>query len=229
MSKTGKTGDMDATGRKIFAVGDVHGCSGKLTRLMKRLPFDAERDHLVFLGDYINRGPQSREVIETLLGLKQSARNAVFLMGNHEHSLLEYARTGDPYYLRVLRPMGVEATMESYGTSQTRALRDLSFLPREHKTFLEGLSTYHRLDGYLFIHAGIIPGEELECCSLDRLLTVRDTFLRHGEPMESVVVFGHTPFETPYVTSHKIGIDTGAALGNLLTAVELPRLRFHHA
>lgn len=214
---------------RIFAVGDIHGCHVKLTVLMERLPIDPAADFLIFLGDYINRGPASRQVIEFLLELKKKVRNIVFLMGNHEHSLLEYARSGHPDDLRVLRPLGVEATLESYGNSSMRSIRNLDFLPDDHKIFLGQLERCYRLGKYLFIHAGTIPGEDVQACSLDRLLTVRDTFLSCAGTANEIVVFGHTPFATPLVTCDKIGIDTGAVYGNLLTAVELPRLRFYHA
>jgi len=214
---------------KIFAVGDIHGCCRKLASLIERLPLDRDRDFLIFLGDYIDRGPESREVIEYLLKLRGEVRNAVFLLGNHEHALLEYSRTGDVDYLRTLRSIGVESTLKSYSDSPVRFLSDLSFLPSEHIRFLETLRLYFKLDGYLFIHAGTIPGEDLDHCPLDRLLTVRERFLKYEGASNEVTVFGHTRFETPFVTPDKIGIDTGAAYGNLLTAVELPAMRFYHA
>ncbi|MFP5213817.1 MAG: metallophosphoesterase family protein [Acidobacteriota bacterium] len=215
--------------RRIFAVGDVHGCFDRLVKLMKRLDIDPKRDFLIFLGDYINRGPQSREVVSYLLELGESFPNAVFLRGNHEHELLEYARTGDVERLRHLRKMGVEETLKSYDNSPMASLRDLSFMPADHRRFIERLRAYFELDGHLFVHAGVAPGEDVERCSIETLLNVRDPFLECRKTMESRIVFGHTPFETPLVTPDKIGIDTGAAYGNLLTAVELPRLRFYHA
>ncbi len=214
---------------RIFAIGDIHGCHKKLNSLIERLPIDPDTDFLIFLGDYINRGPGTREVIDSLLQIALKVRNTVFLMGNHEHSLMEYSRTGDLECLRTLRTLGVEETLESYSKSPMRSLGDLSFLPGEHLLFMETLRPYFRLDGYLFIHAGTIPGEALNTCALDRLLTVRERFLQDDGPSDEVVVFGHTPFETPFVTPDKIGIDTGAAYGNLLTAVELPMKRFYHA
>lgn len=218
------------TERRIFAVGDIHGCLGKLDRLMARLPIDPERDLLVFLGDYINRGPESARVIERLIEIRHRVRHTVFLLGNHEYELLEYARTGDIDLLPPLRMMGIETTLDSYGCGDACAVGDLSFLPVEHTRFLAHLAPWHRAEGYLLIHAGVIPGKEPEESPLDRLLTVRHTFLEDDGPAAGpVVVFGHTPFETPFVTPRKIGIDTGAYLGNLLTAVELPRLRFYHA
>ncbi len=214
---------------KIFAVGDIHGCHRKLTSLMGRLPLDAGKDFLIFLGDYINRGPASREVIEYLLEVRGKVQNAVFLLGNHEHTLLEYSRTANVDHLRTLRSIGVEDTLNSYSNSPVRSLADMSFLPAEHIHFLETLRPYFRLDGHLFIHAGTIPGEEIDHCQLDRLLTVRERFLQDEGASNEVTVFGHTPFETPFVTPGKIGIDTGAAYGNMLTAVELPAMRFYHA
>jgi len=214
---------------RIFAIGDIHGCYERLTSLIGRLSLDADRDFLIFLGDYINKGPGARQVIEYLLELGGKVRNAVFLLGNHEHALLEYSRTGNVDYLRTLRSIGVEDTLKSYSNSPVRSLSDLSFMPVEHIRFLETLRPYFRLDGYLFIHAGTIPGEDLDRCPLDRLLPVRERFLYDERVSSEVTVFGHTPFETPFVTSGKIGIDTGAAYGNQLTAVELPRMRFYHA
>jgi serine/threonine protein phosphatase 1 len=219
---------------KVFAVGDIHGCHRKLVSLIERLPLDPGTDFLIFLGDYINRGPESREVIEYLLEVERKVQNTVFLLGNHEYTLLEYYRTGNLDYLRMLRTMCVEETLSSYSNSAVHSLGDLSFLPREHIRFLESLRLYFRLEGYLFIHAGTIPGEDIDHCSPDRLLTVRERFLQDEKASQDekaadeITVFGHTPFETPLVTRNKIGIDTGAAQGNLLTAVELPAMRFYH-
>jgi len=171
-------------GTRIFAIGDIHGCSRKLETLLGRLPLDSQNDLLIFLGDYLNRGPESRKVLRILLDVKRKVRRSIFLLGNHEHDLLEYARTGDQALLRGLRAMGVEPTLSSYG-SPVRSLGDLSFLPEDHRLFLEQLLPYFRLDRYLFTHAGVIPGEDPETCSLDRLLTVRDVFLNWTEPLDS--------------------------------------------
>jgi serine/threonine protein phosphatase 1 len=216
-------------GYKIFAVGDIHGQDRKLRSLLERLPLDPERDFLIFIGDYINKGPRSREVIDCLLKVESRVKNSVFLMGNHEHIMLEYYRTRNLDLLQALRSYDVEPTLESYSNSPFRSLSDMSFMPVEHRRFFERLKPYFKLDGYLFIHAGIIPGEDIEHCPLDRLLTVRERFLQYDGPSKEVVVFGHTPFETPLVTPGKIGIDTGVAYGNMLTAVELPKMRFYHA
>jgi len=213
---------------RIFAVGDIHGSLGKLGELFSRLSFE-KQDTLVFLGDYINRGPDSRGVIDFILDLRTRHADTVCLLGNHEHLLLEYARTVDTEHLHSLRRLGVEATLRSYGDAPVSSLRDLSFMPREHIEFLENLRPFHKQAGYLFLHSGLREESSLEACELDELLAVRGTFLSDPWKGAETVVFGHTSFLTPLVAGGKIGIDTGAVQGNLLTAVELPLLRFHHA
>jgi serine/threonine protein phosphatase 1 len=213
---------------KLFAIGDIHGCHAQLVRLMERLGFDSQTDTLVFLGDYINRGPNSRGVIDYLLHLKSSCLRTVFLMGNHEHLLLSYAATGDVEILRNMRGMGVEETLKSYGHAPVRSLLDLSFLPADHLAFLRGLQVSYRWGAYLFVHADEaedgLPDQRLGEVLASRRL-VKECALLEG----CVRVFGHTPFETPLVAPDRIGIDTGAAHGHLLTALELPAMCFHHA
>ncbi|NQU64982.1 MAG: metallophosphoesterase [SAR324 cluster bacterium] len=215
--------------RKIFAVGDIHGEFEKLQCLLDRLPFDEERDFLIFVGDYINRGPQSAEVISCLIDLKKRVRHMIALMGNHEYELLNYAKTGEESSLHRLRQMGVEETLKSYQDSSIRQLRDLAFLPETHKRFLTDLLPYYQSGEYTFVHAGVVPGKSLQENTLEHLVSVRSIFLNSEEDHGVTIVFGHTPFETPLVTPTKIGIDTGAAYGSMLTAVELPELRFFHA
>jgi serine/threonine protein phosphatase 1 len=213
---------------KIFAIGDIHGCYRNLTELMDRLPFDRRLDTLVFLGDYINRGPQSREVVDYLLNLQAECARTVFLLGNHEHALLSYAATGDVETLHQLRGMGVETTLNSYGGAPIRSLLDLSFLPAAHLDFLHSLQLSFRADPYLFVHADA-EIEAGDARPIAQLLVSRRLATDCPRPDGCVVVFGHTAFQTPLVAPDRIGIDTGAVHGNLLTALELPGLRFHHA
>jgi len=213
---------------KIFTIGDIHGCYRNLTELIDRLPFDRQMDTLIFLGDYINRGPQSREVVEYVLNLQAKCAKTVFLLGNHEHALLSYAATGDVETLRSLRSMGVEATLNSYGSAPMRSLLDLSFLPAAHLDFLLSLQLSFRAGPYLFVHADaeIDAGDTRPPA---QLLVSRRLATDCLRPNGCVLVFGHTAFQTPLVTLNRIGIDTGAVHGNVLTALELPRVRFHHA
>jgi serine/threonine protein phosphatase 1 len=213
---------------KIFAVGDIHGCYSNLVKLMERLPFDGQRDTLVFLGDYINRGPQSREVIDYLLNLRSGCPRCVFLMGNHEHLLLSYAATADVEILRQLRGMGVEATLKSYGHAPVRSLLELSFLPAAHLKFLRELELSFRAGPYLFVHADD-AGADASNPRLDEVLASRRLVKACALQDGCIRIFGHTAFETPLVAPDRIGIDTGAAHGNVLTALELPRMCFHHA
>ena len=225
--------------RKIFAIGDIHGCAQQLATLLDRIPFDRGRDTLVFLGDYINRGPDTKKVLDILLDLKDSCTDIHFLKGNHEQELLEYTATGHVDSLRSLREMGIEATVESYG-ARIHSLTELGFFPAEHREFLRNLKFFHFEDDYLFIHADInkelfrrpINGSEqrqqrhvMEA----GLLSSRRLAQEKTTAIDSLIVFGHIPFASPLVLGDRIGIDTGAVYGNMLTAVELPALRFFHA
>jgi serine/threonine protein phosphatase 1 len=227
---------------RIFAVGDIHGCHRKLVTLLSRLPLDRKQDTLIFLGDYINRGPDSRKVLDTLIGLERNYRRVVFLKGNHEQALLDYELYGEPDDLRLLRVMGIEATAESYGVS-LRRLTDLSCMPPEHQQFLFDLKFSYVADNYLFIHADfdspLQPPHPLETgqermqrrSTEARLLASRRLGRERDlePPQQAVVIFGHLPFATPLVRADRIGIDTGAVYGNLLTAVQLPERIFYHA
>jgi serine/threonine protein phosphatase 1 len=225
--------------QKIFAIGDIHGCARQLVTLLDRLPFDQKRDTLIFLGDYINRGPDTKAVLDILLGLKESSTDIHFLMGNHEQQLLEYSATGHVDSLRALREMGVEATVESYG-ARMNSLAELGCFPSAHREFLQTLKFFHLEDDYLFIHADI--NKEILRCPMSEpehriqrqvmeagLLSSRRLAQQTTTGIDAMIVFGHIPFASPLVLVDRIGIDTGAVYGNMLTALELPSLRFYHA
>ncbi len=215
---------------KIFAIGDIHGSIDRLERLLDRLPFVAGRDTLVFLGDFLDRGPGSRQVLDLLCRLQvQENMRLVALMGNHEYLLLEYHRTGDPVLLPYLRRMGIEQTMESYGRSSLAELRDLTFMPAAHRDFLNSLIPYWQTPDYIFVHAGLRYDEPLAEQHITDLCEVREQFLVEERDFGKRIIFGHTAFLTPLVTPNKIGIDTGASQGNMLTAVQLPDEIFYHA
>jgi serine/threonine protein phosphatase 1 len=214
---------------KIFAIGDIHGCYEKLRDLLARLPYQPGRDRLVFLGDYINRGPDTAKVLGLLSDLQERDPSLVALLGNHEYLLLEYHRTGDPALLPYLRKMGIDTTLKSYGIHTGFGLQSLDFLPAAHRDFLKGLRLYWESADYLFVHAGLEPGVALADQDATTCCETRDSFITSGHDFGKKVIFGHSEFELPLVTPTKIGIDTGAVYGNLLTAVELPGLLFHHA
>jgi len=218
-----------AAAGKIYAIGDIHGRADKLDSLLQRLPLAKGRDTLVFLGDYLDRGKEVRQVLETLCALEDKGFQAVFLLGNHEHLLLEYARTRDSSLLPYLRRLGIESTLESYGGVSLGELASLSFLPPRHQRLITNLRPFHQAGEYLFVHAGIIPGKPLSKHTPDEFCETREPFLSSGVLPGKRVIFGHTRFATPLLTRDKIGIDTGSGYGGMLTAVELPHLRFVHA
>lgn len=214
---------------KIFAIGDIHGCISNLRKLFERLPYLKGRDTLVFLGDYIDRGPDSREVIEFIKDLQDGGHNIIPLMGNHEYYLLKFARTDDEIFLAPLREIGIEATIESYDAKDLSAISGLAFMPPSHQEFLKGLIPLWESDGFIFVHGGFNPGMQIKDQRAPSIYEIRDIFLSSDFDFGKRVVFGHTPFETPLLTPTKIGIDTGVVYGNFLTAVELPDLHFYHA
>ncbi len=214
--------------RRIIAIGDIHGCSTKLHDLLERLSLRDE-DTAVFLGDYIGRGPDSKEVISTLVQLQKTFERVVCLLGNHENLLLEYVKAPDEALIPYLRQQKIENFLRSYGEEDLSRLHTLSFMPEEHTRFLKNLKLFHEEGEYFFVHAGVRPDIALEKQTAMDFCEVRDIFLESRVTFGKTVIFGHTPFELPLVTEDKIGIDTGAAYGNLLTAVVLPERKFVHA
>lgn len=214
----------------IFAIGDIHGAADRLERLLAALPLRDE-DRLVFLGDYLNRGTDSRRVLDLLLEVRERHVATTFLLGNHEHALLQYAAMADADGLRLLREMGLQATLDSYGHDPAAGLRGLEFLPQAHRCFLQSLEPCLWLDNYFFFHAPIpadVDPLAADAQTLEQLLARRSVADLGWEHTDATLVFGHVPFETPLLAPGLIGIDTGAAYGQLLTAVQLPARRFHH-
>lgn len=209
---------------RLLAMGDIHGCHHMLMKLLERIAFDPATDTLVFVGDYIDRGPDSRKVIDTLINLRASCPNLVCLKGNHEAMLLNYYLDGrgeQQFFLN-----GGLATLDSYGISpaDTRAGRGL---PEDHLQFLRGLPLFHEAEDYLFVHAGLRPGVHLADQSSEDLLWIRYEFMDSEEDFGRTVVFGHTPLRDPLIESNKIGIDTGAVYGGRLTCIELHGRTIH--
>lgn len=213
---------------KIFAIGDIHGCSDRLQLLLDRIPYQAETDTLVFLGDFINRGRGVAKVLETVWELSQKG-TVVSLIGNHEQLLLDYQSSLDANLIPYLRDSGIEATLESYGQHNLSQMKDLAFMPPTHRQLLGSLLPYWETDSYIFVHAGLDPDLPLTEQSITQLTSMRGFHQTEGNQLKKTVIFGHIPFLTPFVTSKKIGIDTGAVYDNMLTAIELPDRIFYHA
>lgn len=211
---------------RIYAVGDIHGRYDKLVALMDRIEIDFDADRLVFLGDYVDRGEQSYEVIEYLVDLKQ--RNpypqTVFLKGNHEDMMGKYLAGKDRLTWLI---NGGQQTLESY--MQHHRDPEKPLIPEAHRHFFDSLQLYHESDNYIFVHAGLRKNVPLEKQKPEDLLWIRKKFIDTDFDFGKTVVFGHTPLEEPLLLPNKIGIDTGAVYGNKLTCVRLPERVFYNA
>ena len=210
---------------KIFAIGDIHGCFDKLQRLILEIKADPANDTLVFIGDYIDRVDGGRDVVDYILKLKKTFQNVICLRGNHESMLLRFLDgVEDDIYLA----NGGFATLKAYGISRSDAPKvRKKKIPPDHLKFFKTLLPYYETDQFIFVHAGLIPGRELNEQSLYDMQWIRQTFIDSDDDFGKRVVFGHTHFSEPLVEDNKIGIDTGAVYGGMLTCVELPALKFY--
>lgn len=221
---------------RIYAIGDVHGRADLLKRLMLNIREDAgdleegKRAVLVFLGDYVDRGFQSKEVIDYLLSEELEGFETIFLKGNHEAAFLEFM--SDPAFGPQWAKFGGSETLTSYGIRPPRAHTAASdwneacqrlneVLPVSHRSFLQTLAPSVVIGDYAFVHAGMRPGRPIEEQTEDDLLWIRDSFLNDKTEFEQVVVHGHTPIPAPHRDHRRIGVDTGAYLSGKLTAARL--------
>lgn len=209
----------------IVAIGDIHGCVQSLKSLWNKLKPYEEALH-IFIGDYIDRGSSSKEVVDFLLEVKNE-RECIFLRGNHEQMLLDALQKNDT---RNWMFNGGESTLSSYGDVKT-----VSQLPEEHLAFYKETIPYYETEDFFFVHAGIPPHMTIEESKTDP--AAKDFFLWGREhlnafetPWEKTVVFGHTPRPNPIKKLNMIGIDTGCVYNKLgygkLTAVVLPETIF---
>ena len=210
---------------KIFAIGDIHGCLNKLEELMGKIPADRDGELLVFLGDYIDRGRDSREVVDFVISLNENFRSIVYLMGNHERMFLNFLEgLEEELYLY----NGGRCTLRDYGIAITDSPAERKKkIPAAHMHFYQSLLPYYETEDYLFVHAGLLPGVELGKQKIDDLVWVRRDFIDSTDDFGKTVVFGHTPVKSPLIAKNKIGIDTGAVYGGQLTCVELPALKIY--
>ena len=222
----------------LYVVGDVHGRVDLLLGLLRKIAFDAARNEtdtrreLIFLGDYVDRGPDSRGVIDLILSTEAERDfwQVTALKGNHEAALLQFL--DDPNFWPMWSEFGARETLLSYGVSPPvrgsdetdwlRASRQLNeALPDDHRAFLQGLELVADRGDYLCVHAGVRPGVPLDQQGEEDLLWIRDDFLRSEKRLSKVIVHGHTPSEEAYVGAHRIGVDTGAYATSVLTAIKL--------
>jgi serine/threonine protein phosphatase 1 len=208
----------------IYAIGDLHGHLDALERLMDRIRPDLSRDQLIFMGDYIDRGPHSRGVVDYVLRLKNSAppEKVVCLKGNHEAMFLNFLLDIDK---ELFLFNGGFSTLRDYWGEDWQELENL-VLPPDHARFYRELKLYYETPDYIFVHGGLRPGVPLAEQEEEDLLWIRGDFIAAMDDFGRKVIFGHTPFRQPLILPNKIGIDTGAVYGNLLTCLKLPQEEF---
>lgn len=208
---------------RCYVIGDIHGCRDELRYLIDGLPLEVG-DRLVFLGDYIDRGPDSKGVVSYLLELKDYAlaMDLVFLRGNHEDMLMSYlglpGQHGDMFFYN-----GGSETFASYGLTASRPTADqaLAAIPRSHLDFYQSLIDYYIMGEILCVHAGIHPLKPLELQTQDEVLWIRDQFIYSSHSLPYTVLFGHTPQKEVYFNlPYKVGLDTGLVYGGALSCLE---------
>jgi serine/threonine protein phosphatase 1 len=217
---------------RVYAIGDIHGCTVLLDQLHAKIAEDArdfrQARSIVYLGDFIDRGPDSRGVIDRVLHRVPDGFVPRYIRGNHDVTLLAFL--DDPEIYRMWRSFGGAETLMSYGVrpplfdlpeQMTKARDELRIaLPDEHLEFLEGLELTATIGDYLFVHAGVRPGVPLDKQNEQDLLWIREEFLSSSAWPGKMIVHGHTPLEEPVRTSNRVSVDTGAyATGMLSCAV----------
>jgi serine/threonine protein phosphatase 1 len=214
-------------GRRIYAIGDVHGCLDHLRALHARIADDlAQRPvrsaMLIHLGNYIDVGPEPVGVIALLAaGPPIAGLPTINLMGDHERTALD-ALDGDAPSATDWLHSGGDTTLRGWGIASIASRttwRDC--IPAEHLAFLRGLALFHHEGDYLFVHAGLRPGVTLRRQDPDDLLRIRQPFLYSEQAFPAVVVHGHSTAAAPVLRKNRIGIDTGAARGGPLTCAML--------
>ncbi|MFC1826910.1 metallophosphoesterase family protein [Thermodesulfobacteriota bacterium] len=209
--------------RKTFVIGDIHGCSDLLEELLEKITPLAKDDTVIFIGDYIDRGSDSRGVIDIVLKLRSEHTRVITLMGNHELMLLNAIKG---YAEKEFLAMGGDATLKSYDIPPG-SFKDLTaMLPDTHLSFFRELLPYWADEDHIYVHAGLQPGVHLTQQSPDWLFWSRDAFIHSTYDFGKKVIYGHTPYDKPKIEANKIGIDTGAVYGGTLTCLVLPENTF---
>lgn len=219
--------------KPIYAVGDVHGQADELARVLALIEQDGGLEaSVVFLGDYADRGPDSRGVLDQLTRGAAEGRNWTFLLGNHDRMFsmfLEDPPQEDPHMmveLYWLHPrLGGDTTLASYGVevTGTRRVKDvhadaLAAIPQSHVAFMRELVLTYETPTHFFCHAGIRPGVPLAEQNAEDLVWIRQEFHRFTGPHPKVIVHGHTPIEAATHYGNRVNLDTGAGYGRPLTA-----------
>ena len=221
----------------LFAIGDIHGCLSQLTSLHKNIlnydKFDPKNDLLIYLGDYIDRGKNSKEVIDQIIKLKNNKIKTINLLGNHDEFMIDFLFNKNNNIKNWLN-FGADSTFRSYGIeivefikdgfedNVINKLRDLVFnkIEESHLNFFQNLETSFSTEKYLFVHAGIDPQKKLvDQTKKDYLWSRSDDFFDKDFKAEKIVVHGHTPVENIINDLYRINIDSGCYFSGKLTCV----------
>lgn len=230
---TGERAGADLPGT-VYAIGDIHGRRDLLLELLAKIHSDDPgcKADLIFLGDYIDRGPESAGVVDVLLtDTRIGQRRPVFLKGNHEATLLAFL--DDAGHGTAWQRFGGTETLLSYGVRPPRGVSDdreaweesrrqLSrVLPRAHIDFFRDLALFEERGSYFFVHAGVDPARPAHIQSEAEYLWIRDDFLQDDRKLSHVIVHGHTPEPRPVANRRRVGTDTGAYASGVLTAARI--------
>lgn len=227
--KRQKTVEIPKLKGRLYVVGDLHGVLKETESLLNHLVKKenlTKDDQVVFVGDYIDRGYESSELITLLLDLKKDYSKTRFLKGNHEDMFLDYMGFGGNYGENFIMNGGGQ-TLISYSFKPTDNVDDIFVnFPPEHFEFFQKLERYILFHEFLIVHAGINPLKTLTDQLDEELYWIRDEFIMTQHHLPQTVVFGHTPFKTIFNDyPSKIGIDTGLVYGNVLSCVELTEFK----
>ncbi|OSP54807.1 metallophosphoesterase family protein [Pseudoruegeria sp. SK021] len=215
----------------IHAIGDIHGHLAQLDAALDAIARHGEPTaQVVFLGDFVDRGPDARRVIETLMQGQADGRPWICLLGNHDRFIARYLANPkycDPNTSRPLlwtdTPLGGRATLASYGVdaSEDRRIEDIhadavAAIPQAHLDWIAGLPRYYETDDHIFVHAGLRPGVPLRAQKEDDLIWIRDGFLNSDHRWDRLVVHGHTALDHPQLYHNRLNLDGGAGYGRPL-------------
>ena len=221
----------------IFAIGDIHGCLDELTSLHKKIlthdKFDVKNDLIIYLGDYIDRGKNSKEVINQILKLKNNKIKTVNLMGNHDEFMIDFLFNNKNNIENWLN-FGLDQTLRSYGIEVVDFIKDgfeddiidqlrntlLSTMSEEHVNFFKDLELSFSSEKYLFVHAGIDPKKTLEDQTKEDFLWSRSkSFFDKDFKAQKIIVHGHTPEENIVNDPFRINVDSGCYFSGKLSCV----------
>lgn len=215
----------ETSGERIFVIGDLHGCPDEPALILRWLEEEEgirDNDLVVLLGDYIDRGPDSKGVIDLALDFKRRYPRTRFLKGNHEDMLLDFLGFGGHLGQAFLYNGGLE-TIQSYGISVFAPPAEMvNAMPADHFKFFCDVESILQIDDFICVHAGLNPLRDVDTQNDNDVFWIRDEFLHNIHSFNKTVVFGHTPHQDIFIhLPYKLGLDTGLVFGNKLSCLEL--------